>query len=171
VQRVQWSLCELNTRIGLLNNELLRRVLLGMRTFDLDDLEIFRSVVREGSVTRAKGAPALRRAPDLNGKTLVAFPQGCSYRRRLIEWLAESGASPRRLLEFSSYHAIVACVAAGSGVAIVPADVLKYAALGAEVQRHPLSKRLRINRTHLVWPGEASPALPKPGSRKPATGE
>src|SRR5918998_4300469 len=107
----------------------------------------------------AKGAPALRRAADLGGQTLLAFPHGCSYRRRLIEWLAEGDASPGRILDLGSYHALVACVAAGTGAAIVPAEVLDQVVLGAAVERHPLPTRLRINRTHLVWSGEASPAM------------
>jgi DNA-binding transcriptional LysR family regulator len=107
----------------------------------------------------AKGTPAPRRAKDLTGKTLVAFPHGCSYRRRLVEWLAEAGASPQRFLDLASYYAIVACVAAGTGVAIVPADVLEHVVLATEVQRHPLPARFRINRTHLVWPGDASAPL------------
>src|ERR687894_949531 len=45
-------------------------------------------------VIGAKGAPALRRPADLGGRTLVAFPHGCSYRRRLIEWLAEGAPRP-----------------------------------------------------------------------------
>src|SRR3712207_5412148 len=44
----------------------------------------------------AKGASALCCAADLGSQTLVAFPHGCSYRRRLMEWLAEEGASPER---------------------------------------------------------------------------
>jgi DNA-binding transcriptional LysR family regulator len=107
----------------------------------------------------ANGAPTLRRAADLSGRTLVAFPHGCSYRRRLIEWLAEDGASPGRILDLGSYHAIVACVAAGTGVAIVPAEVLEQAVPGTAVERHSLPARLRVNRTHLVWSGEASAAL------------
>lgn len=107
----------------------------------------------------AKGAPALRRASDLNGRTLLAFPHGCSYRRRLVEWLAEDGASPERILDLGSYHAIVACAAAGTGAAIVPAEVLDQAVLGTAVERHSLPQRLRINRTHLVWSGEASASL------------
>lgn len=120
----------------------------------------------------AKGAASPRRAADLSGHTLVAFPHGCSYRRRLVEWLAEAGISPARVLELGSYHAIVACVAAGTGVAIVPAEVLDRAVLGTAVQRHPLPARLRVNRTHVVWTGEASAALrallellPKPHGR------
>lgn len=107
----------------------------------------------------ARGAPVLRRPADLGGRTLVAFPDGCSYRRRLNEWLVGGRVSPGRTLELGSYHAIVACVAGGAGVAIVPAEVLDQAVLGTEVQRHPLPARLRVNHTHLVWAGEASPAL------------
>ncbi|GEO16172.1 LysR family transcriptional regulator [Microvirga aerophila] len=107
----------------------------------------------------AKGAPALCSAAALGGQTLLAFPHGCSYRRRLVEWMAEGGASPGRILDLGSYHAIVACVAAGTGVAIVPAEVLDQAVLGTAVERHPLPERFRINRTHLAWQGEASPPL------------
>ncbi|SFL47083.1 LysR family transcriptional regulator [Methylobacterium pseudosasicola] len=92
-------------------------------------------------------------------QTLVAFPHGCSYRQRLIEWLAEEGASYDRVLEMSSYHAIVACVAAGTGMAIVPAEVLNHAVLSTAVERHKLPPHLRRNRTRLVWSGEASAAL------------
>jgi DNA-binding transcriptional LysR family regulator len=120
----------------------------------------------------ARGAGAPRRAADLAGSTLVAFPHGCSYRRRLLEWLAEAGVSPSRTLDLGSYHAIIACVAAGAGAAIVPAEVLDQAVIASAVQRHPLPARLRVNHTHLVWSGEASAALrsliellPKPRRR------
>ncbi|WP_207919297.1 LysR family transcriptional regulator [Methylobacterium segetis] len=107
----------------------------------------------------ARGGPTIREAVALRGQTLVAFPHGCSYRQRLIEWLAEGGVSPDRVLEMSSYHAIVACVAAGTGAAIVPAEVLDQAVLSTAVERHPLPPHLRVNRTHLVWSGEASASL------------
>lgn len=107
----------------------------------------------------AKGTKALRRPADLGGRTLVAFPHGCSYRRRLVEWLAEGHVSPERMLELGSYHAIVACVAAGTGVAVVPEEVLDQAVLGSSVDRHELPAWLRRNRTHLVWSGEASSPL------------
>jgi DNA-binding transcriptional LysR family regulator len=125
----------------------------------------------------ARGAGAPRRAADLAGCTLVAFPHGCSYRRRLLEWLAEGGVSPGRTLDLGSYHAIIACVAAGAGAAIVPAEVLDQAVMASAVQRHPLPARLRVNRTHLVWSGEASAPLrslmellPKPRRRTRAGG-
>ena len=67
--------------------------------------------------------------------------------------------APARILEMSSYHAIVACVAAGTGVAIIPTEVLDQAVVGHAVERHPLPAHLRLNRTHLVWSGEASAPL------------
>ena len=56
---------------------------------------------------------------------LIAFATGCSYRRRLEAWLGRANVVPERVMEFASYHAIVACVAAGSGIAIVPRTVIR----------------------------------------------
>jgi len=50
-------------------------------------------------------------------------------------------------------------VAAGTGMAIVPAEVLDHAVMSTAVERHPLPAHLRRNRTRLVWSGEASAAL------------
>lgn len=127
--------------------------------FETSGLSSIPTFEEELVLISAKGAPPLRHASDLGDRTVVAFPHGCSYRRRLLEWLAEGGTSPGRVLELGSYHAIVACVAAGMGAAIVPAEVLDLALLGASVDRHPLPARLRRNRTHLVWSGDASAPL------------
>jgi len=113
----------------------------------------------ELTLISAKGGPKIRNASDLSGQTIVVFPHGCSYRRRLVEWLAEEGVSPGRILEFGSYHAIVACVAAATGVGIISAELLERAVLGTAVQRHPLPSRLRGNRTHLIWSDDPSPPL------------
>ncbi len=95
---------------------------------------------------------------DLVDQTVVAFPHGCSYRRCLVEWLASAGVSPRRFMDLGSYHAIIACVAAGAGAAIVPESVLALAS-GNDVQRHALPEQLTNNRTHLVWQGGPSRSL------------
>ncbi len=127
--------------------------------FERGSLSSMPAFAEELVLITSRGVPTIRQAIDLGGRTLVAFPHGCSYRQRLIEWLAEGGVSPARVLEMSSYHAIVACVAAGTGAAIVPAEVLDHAVLSTAVERHPLPPRLRINRTHLVWSGDASAPL------------
>jgi DNA-binding transcriptional LysR family regulator len=54
-------------------------------------------------------------------------------------------------MEFASYHAIVACVAAGSGIAIVPRTVIRLVRAGREVAIHRLPADIARSRTHLVW--------------------
>src|SRR5256885_2287933 len=49
---------------------------------------------------------------------ILGFAAGCSYRRRLEAWLARSAIAPERVMEYGSYHAILACVAAGCGIAV-----------------------------------------------------
>lgn len=107
----------------------------------------------------AQGSPRIRSALDLTSQSVVAFPHGCSYRRLLTDWFSEAGVTPNRFLDLGSYHAIVACVAAGTGVAVVPASVLDNAVMGSLVQRHKLPRTVRENRTHLVWYGDASGQL------------
>jgi len=94
---------------------------------------------------------AIKRARDLAGMTLIAFANGCSYRRRLEEWLGTSSVLPTRTLEFESYAAMIACVAAGSGFAVVPRSVLATLRVSEDVRQHELPARIRNNRTHLVW--------------------
>lgn len=92
--------------------------------------------------------------------TIIAFEPGCSYRRILDNFLAASNIVPAQVLELASYHAIVACVAAGSGIAIMPRAVL--AAMQAHSQVHVMALPAQFSsaQTHLVWlPGHRSAAL------------
>jgi DNA-binding transcriptional LysR family regulator len=106
-----------------------------------------------------KDVPAVRRAGDLAGRTLIAFATGCSYRKRLEEWLGAGAVMPARTLEFASYQAMIACVAAGTGFAVVPRSLLLALRSAGDVRQHELPARVRRNRTHLVWNGTPSTAL------------
>ena len=91
---------------------------------------------------------------------LIAFASGCSYRRLLEQWQSENEVSVSGVLEFSSYPAIVACVAAGTGVAIVPKSVLAGLRAAQMVRAHELPAHMASNRTHLIWhEGKESLAL------------
>lgn len=96
---------------------------------------------------------------DVAGFTLVAFERGCAYREYAMRWYALQDIRPARVLELGSYHAIVACVAAGAGVAVAPRSVLELARLDGEVDVHPIGELGRID-TLLVWrKGHLSAAL------------
>ncbi|WP_354674609.1 LysR family transcriptional regulator [Cupriavidus alkaliphilus] len=109
-------------------------------------------------ITREHHRP-VRGAADLEVPTLLAFEPGCNYRARLETWYGSGTAPTPRVLQLSSYHAIVACVAAGIGAAIVPRSVLGlYRDLPA-IQQHSLGAAGRV-RTLLAWqPSMASAAL------------
>jgi DNA-binding transcriptional LysR family regulator len=54
---------------------------------------------------------------------------------------------------------MIACVAAGTGFAVVPKSVLQSLRASRCLRQHPLPKRFSHNRTHLVWHGDPSPSL------------
>ena len=101
----------------------------------------------------------LSRPADLRSSTLIAFAHGCSYRKRVEEWLATDNIVPDRVLEFASYQAIIACVAAGTGFAVVPRSALSDLQSSKGIRQHDLPKTYAQSRTLLVWSGEVSPAL------------
>lgn len=109
-------------------------------------------------ITHRDFAP-VRSAADLVGSTMIAFASGCSYRRRLEGWLGGSGALPARTLEFGSYQAVITCVAAGTGFALVPRSLLMALRAADDVRQHELPPEVCRNVTHLVWNGTPSPSL------------
>ena len=93
---------------------------------------------------------ANRDLSELSTSVLV-FEHGCPHRKRLEQWYAKRGIVPERIIELGSYHAMLGCVLAGMGIALVPKSVLPTV---------PESKRLKIHRlprgenryeTLLIW--------------------
>jgi len=123
-------------------------------------------------VITAKGHRPVRAPKDVAGSSLIAFPNGCAYRRRLHRWLGATSTATMRVLDLGSYHAIVACVGAGAGIALVPESVLDTVPL-AQVERHRLPREHANVVTPLIWrTEEASRALvalrEQLGRRRPA---
>lgn len=87
---------------------------------------------------------------DVAGDSVIAFPTGCAYRRVVERWFGQDGLASVRVMELSSYHAMVACVAAGAGIAVVPESVLDTVQ-SAHVARHALPKVLSRRVTPLIW--------------------
>ncbi|MCI0765250.1 LysR family transcriptional regulator [Bacillus sp. TL12] len=62
---------------------------------------------------------------DLGEMNLLAFSQGCYYRNLLENWLHEEGIYPKRVLEFGTIEAILACVKSGMGIAIMIKSIIQ----------------------------------------------
>ena len=81
--------------------------------------------------------PPVSGPADVQPGTLAVFAPGCTYRRIAQDWLAPR-PQPMQLLELGSYHAILACVAAGSCAGVVPRSVLALAHTPLALRLHPL---------------------------------
>jgi len=127
--------------------------------FTPDGLSTMKAFEEELVLITGRGVPPVRGAADLAGMSMVAFAAGCSYRKRLEDWLGASALLPSRTLELASYQTMIACVAAGTGFAVVPRSLLLALKAAKEVRQHELPVRVRRNHTHLVWKGTPSAAL------------
>jgi len=119
--------------------------------FPARNLQAVHVFTEELVVITARDHPRVRSAADLAQRTLLAFTTGCAYRRRLEAWLGRSKIAPDRVMEYGSYHAIVACTAAGAGIAVVPRSVLRATGMDAQVAVHPLPAKIAEAKTMLVW--------------------
>ncbi|AKJ70145.1 putative LysR family transcriptional regulator [Pandoraea thiooxydans] len=101
----------------------------------------------------------VKTAKDLTVRSLAAFRGGCTYRAFAEDWLREASGqaeTPFDIQEVGSYHAMLACVASGTCVSVIPRSVI-------ELTREPAAVRLvalgRID-TWLVWrDGYETPAF------------
>jgi DNA-binding transcriptional LysR family regulator len=128
--------------------------------FAARNLELRHAFTEELVLITPLSEPRIGSPRDLGQRTVLAFSTGCSYRRRLEAWLGRSSLVAERVMEYGSYHAIVACAAAGGGIALVPKSVLRASAMEAQVAVHPLPVKIAQAKTMLIWRrGHQSSAL------------
>src|SRR5438445_8960155 len=128
--------------------------------FTAEGLESLHAFTEELVLVSSKGFPRIRSAKEIGHTPLRGFTTACSYRRRLEAWLGGSGIAPERVMEDGSYHALLACAAAGSGVAVVPRSVIRAVRRDKELRIQTLPPEVARARTLLVWrKGHKSTAL------------
>jgi DNA-binding transcriptional LysR family regulator len=97
--------------------------------------------LEEAVIVSAAGRAAVDRQGNAS-RTIIAFEHGCPHRKRLEDWYAKRGEMPERTIELGSYHAMLGCVVAGMGIALLPKSVLST---------FPEGKRLNVQK---LPPGE-----------------
>ena len=93
----------------------------------LDLLIIHSSKRSQSSVRSSLSSPVqtVRVLPPTSGQlTVLAFREGCSYRKRLEQYLDHVGIQSRKVIELGTLDGILGCVAAGLGIAMVPRTVI-----------------------------------------------
>jgi DNA-binding transcriptional LysR family regulator len=92
--------------------------------------------------------------------TMIAFEHGCPYRKRLETWYARHGEMPERTVELGSYHAMLGCVVAGMGIALLPKSVLTTFPESRRLAVHRLPPGENRSSTVLIWrKGAGSPNI------------
>lgn len=69
---------------------------------------------------------------------LLVFREGCSYRRKLAGLMAPEDGHAPSIVEFGSLEGILGCVAAGMGVTLLPASVVRASSMRNELRFHSL---------------------------------
>lgn len=84
-------------------------------------------------------------------RTIIVFEHGCPHRKRLEDWYAKRSEMPERMIELASYHAMLGCVVAGMGVALIPKSVLTTFPDRRLLSLHPLGRAEDRAWTVLIW--------------------
>ena len=93
-------------------------------------------------------------------RTMIAFEHGCPHRKRLESWYAARGEMPERTIELGSYHAMLGCIVAGMGAALLPKSVLSTFPESRRLSVHALPAGENRAATVLIWrKGAASPKV------------
>ena len=92
-------------------------------------------------------SPEFRRS----NPTVFVFGTVCSYRQRFEDWLDDSGITPSRVVEISSYYSMLACVAAGAGISMMPSSLLATLPGASGVRTHEVQGPLGRAETWLMW--------------------
>jgi DNA-binding transcriptional LysR family regulator len=111
-------------------------------------------------IVAAADHPPIKSPRDAISRTALVFEAGCSYRQRLEDWFALKGEMPERIIEMSSYHAMLGCAVVGMGISLVPRMVLGTFPERKRLSIHPLPPKVNKETTWLVWrKGARSPKL------------
>ncbi|MBX2805842.1 MAG: LysR family transcriptional regulator [Hyphomicrobiales bacterium] len=102
----------------------------------------------ELAIVTSKAHPPLEEAVP---QTMIVFEHGCRYRKQLEGWYAERREMPERTIELRSHHAMLGCVAAGMGAALLPKSVISTFPDCKRFRIHTLPEKDRRLRTMLAW--------------------
>jgi DNA-binding transcriptional LysR family regulator len=84
------------------------------KTFAFDEELVIVAAANHPPIGKKGGLP----------RTIIVFEHGCPHRKRLEDWYASRREMPERTIELASYHAMLGCVVAGMGIALIPKSVL-----------------------------------------------
>jgi DNA-binding transcriptional LysR family regulator len=111
------------------------------KTFAFDEELVIVAAANHPPIGKGGGLP----------RTIIVFEHGCPHRKRLEEWYASRREMPERTIELASYHAMLGCVVAGMGIALIPKSVLTTFPERKRLSVHLLARAENCAQTVLIW--------------------
>jgi len=88
-------------------------------------------------------------------RAMIVFEKGCPHRRLLEAWYSLHGEAPQQIIELASYHAMIGCVLAGMGAALLPRSVLETFPESDRLRCHALPAGMNRLKTLYIWRRQA----------------
>lgn len=107
---------------------------------DHADLNISEVGIEELAFISGGQFPSIDQPEQLQNLTLLVFRVGCSYRRKLEDWLHLQGIIPAKIMEFGTLEGILGCIHAGLGVSLLPRSVVERAMVQYNLRSQEISK-------------------------------
>jgi len=102
----------------------------------------------------------ISRGTPRDSDAMLVFEEGCPHRHMLEQWYHDQGHRPPRVIELGGYHAVIGCVTAGMGTALITEAVLDHFPARDCLTATPLPAPFDRMEVRLVWRREAfSPAI------------
>lgn len=121
-------------------------VAVGIEHADIESAEIYKE---ELVLIASPAAGTIREPEDLRGVDIFMWPEGCPYRKSLVNWLDLHNVSSF-ITSIASYGTILGCVSSGAGVSLVPRGVFEQFRLIGGICGHVLSDLLPVQ-NYFIW--------------------
>lgn len=82
---------------------------------------------------------------------LLSFDDDCPLRHQVERYVRDKIRAPTRVIEMSSNHALLGCVAAGMGIGMMPQSVLPTFPGNNLLNIHSIPKEVALKRIMLTW--------------------
>lgn len=95
---------------------------------------------------------------DIQNNTILVFKEGCTYRRKVEEWMKQEGVLLKKI-EFGTIEGMVGCVKAGLGVALVSKQLADNLYATNTLQYHQTPPLYRYVETGFIYRNDVQPTL------------
>lgn len=114
-----------------------------------EDIECAEIYKEELVLIACPAAGVIRDPQDLGGLDIFMWPEGCPYRKSLVNWLDLHKVSSS-IISIASYGTILGCVSSGAGVSLVPKGVFEQFRLIGGICGHVFSDLVPV-RNYFIW--------------------